>query len=346
MTKSNIKLLLCLLFFNYLDSSVYVKEDLIYQDKPPKKLSEYGFFQDMNNQIPSDGVLPYDLISPLFSDYADKLRFIYIPENKTAAYRHNKVFDFPNGTTLIKTFAYLNNYQNSNISKQLLETRLLIKKNNEWVNVSYIWNENQNEAFLSIAGKTISTKFVNESGDLMDVRYRVPNINQCKECHTSNKKITPIGPKARNLNKSFNYFEGSKNQLIKWHQMGWIENNLNIKSMVDWQDKSKDLNDRARSYLDINCAHCHIDGGSADTSGLILDYLESKKINLGIYKKPIATGRASNNLRYSIVPGKPDESILLYRMQSLDPGIMMPESGRFLEHTEAVELINKWIKNL
>jgi len=181
---------------------------------------------------------------------------------------------------------------------------------------------------------------------LIDDRYRVHNINQSKECHTSNKKITPIGPKARNLNKSFNYFENSENQLMKWHQMGWIEDNVNIKSMVDWRDESKELNDRARSYLDINCAHCHIDGGSADTSGLVLDYLESKKINLGIYKKPVATGRASNNMSYSIVPGKPDESILLYRMQSLDPGIMMPESGRFLEHAEAVELINKWIKNL
>jgi uncharacterized repeat protein (TIGR03806 family) len=300
----------------------------------------------MNNQIPSDGVLPYDLISPLFSDYADKLRFIYIPGNKAAAYKHNKVFDFPNGTALIKTFAYLNNYQNLKTPKQLLETRLLIKKNDNWENVSYIWNDDQNEAFLSIAGKTISTKFINKYGNLIDVRYRVPNINQCKECHTSNKKITPIGPKARNLNKSFNYFEGPKNQLIKWHQMGWVENNLNIKSMVDWQDESKELNDRARSYLDINCAHCHIDGGSADTSGLYLDFNENNKINLGIYKKPVATGRASNNLRYSIVPGKPNQSILLYRMQSLDPGVMMPESGRFLEHTEAVELINKWIKNL
>ena len=346
MTKNNIKLLFCLLFFSYLESSTYVKEDLIYQDKLPKKLSEYGFFQDMNNQIPSDGVLPYDLISPLFSDYADKLRFIYIPENKTATYKPNKVFDFPNGTALIKTFAYLNKHKNSNISKQLLETRLLIKKNDKWVNVSYIWNGDQSEAFLSIAGKTILTKFVNEYGELIDVRYRVPNINQCKECHTSNKKITPIGPKARNLNKSFNYFENSENQLMKWHQMEWIEDNVNIKSMVDWRDESKELNDRARSYLDINCAHCHIDGGSADTSGLVLDYLESKKINLGIYKKPVATGRASNNMSYSIVPGKPDESILLYRMQSLDPGIMMPESGRFLEHAEAVELINKWIKNL
>ena len=346
MTKSNIKLLLCLLFFNYLDSSVYVKEDLIYQDKPPKKLSEYGFFQDMNNQIPSDGVLPYDLISPLFSDYADKLRFIYIPENKTAAYRHNKVFDFPNGTALIKTFAYLNNYQNSNISKQLLETRLLIKKNNEWVNVSYIWNDDQNEAFLSIAGKTISTKFVNEYGNMIDVRYRVPNINQCKECHTSNKKITPIGPKARNLNKNYEYFDGAMNQLVKWHNQGWIIDQIDEKNMVDWSNRSLSLDAKARSYLDINCAHCHIEGGSADTSGLYLDYAENRKINLGFFKKPIATGRASNNLRYSIVPGKPNESILLFRMESLDPGIMMPESGRALQHKEAIKLINEWIKNL
>ena len=346
MTKSNIKLLLCLLFFNYLDSSVYVKEDLIYQDKLPKKLSEYGFFKDMNNQIPSDGVLPYDLISPLFSDYADKLRFIYIPENETAAYKPNKVFDFPNGTTLIKTFAYLNDYQNSKIPKQLLETRLLIKKNDKWENVSYIWNDDQNEAFLSVAGKTISTKFINESGDLVDVRYRVPNINQCKECHVSNKKITPIGPKARNLNRDYEYFDGRMNQLTKWHNQGWIVNKIDEKNMVDWSDKSSSLNAKARSYLDINCAHCHIEGGSADTSGLYLNYTENRKINLGIYKKPVATGRASNNLSYSIVPGKPKESILLFRMESLDPGIMMPESGRALQHKEAIELINEWIKNL
>ena len=89
-----------------------------------------------------------------------------------------------------------------------------------------------------------------------------------------------------------------------------------------------------------------IEGGSADTSGLYLSFNENRKISLGFYKKPVATGRASNNLKYSIVPGKPEESILLYRMQSLDPGIMMPESGRALQHSQAIELVSKWIKNL
>ena len=136
------------------------------------------------------------------------------------------------------------------------------------------------------------------------------------------------------------------NQLAKWHDQGWIDNKFNEVKMINWADESKTVDQRARSYLDINCAHCHIEGGSADTSGLYLDYNEKREINLGIYKKPIATGRGSNNLKYSIVPGNPEESILLYRMKSLDPGVMMPESGRALEHTEAIELIGKWIKNL
>ena len=177
---------------------------------------------------------------------------------------------------------------------------------------------------------------------MQDIRYRVPNINQCKECHQSNDSISPIGPKARNLNKDISYADGSMNQLLKWHQQGWITENISTNSMVDWSNINEDLDIRARSYLDINCGHCHIEGGSADTTGLYLNFTENRKINLGYFKKPIAAGRASNNLKYSIVPGNPDKSILLYRMQSLDPGIMMPESGRALQHVEAVDLLRKW----
>ena len=241
-----------------------------------------------------------------------------------------KVFDFPTGSVLIKTFAYLNDFPESELDAQLLETRLLIRHDDGWKNVSYIWNKEQTDAYKSIAGKTISTQFVNEYGDMQDIRYRVPNINQCKECHQSNETISPIGPKARNLNKDISYADGSMNQLLKWHQQGWITENISTNSMVDWSNINEDLDTRARSYLDINCGHCHIEGGSADTTGLYLNFTENRKINLGYFKKPIAAGRASNNLKYSIVPGNPDESILLYRMQSLDPGIMMPESGRAL----------------
>ena len=310
------------------------------------KLSDYGFFNNLTKQIPADGVLPYDLNSALFSDYADKLRFVYVPEEGFAEYRPNKVFNFPVGSVLIKTFAYLNDSPESDLSTQLLETRLLIRRDEGWKNVSYIWNEEQTDAYKSIAGKTISTQFVNEYGGVQDVRYRVPNINQCKECHQSNETITPIGPKARNLNKDISYADGTMNQLLKWHQQGWIKENISIKSMVDWSDINENLENRARSYLDINCGHCHIEGGSADTTGLYLNYAENREVHLGYFKKPIAAGRASNNLKYSIVPGKPDESILLYRMQSLDPGIMMPESGRALQHVEAVDLLRKWIHQL
>ncbi len=319
---------------SFLQIEASVNNSIILNDKVAPKLSDYGFFKNMTTQDPSKGVLPYELITPLFSDYADKLRFIYLPNN------------FPDGTVLIKTFAYLNNHESSNLDSQLLETRLLIKKDSRWKNVSYVWNAEQTDALLSIAGKTISTQFVNSYGDLQNVRYRVPNINQCKECHQSKKVIEPIGPKPRNLNKSIAYQEGSMNQLMRWHQEGWIKNDFEFTTMADWNDMLASVNDRARAYLDINCGHCHIDGGSADTTGLYLDFQENRKVHLGYYKKPIATGRASNNLKYSIVPGKPEESILLYRMESLDPGIMMPESGRALEHKEAIELVSNWIKGL
>ena len=99
-------------------------------------------------------------------------------------------------------------------------------------------------------------------------------------------------------------------------------------------------------YSDINCGHCHIPGGSADTTGLYLNLTEETKEHLGIFKKPVAAGRASGNLKYSIVPRKSDKSIMIYRMDSLDPGIMMPESGRALADDKGIKLISDWINQL
>jgi len=323
-----------------------VNNSVISGAKVPKKLSEFNFFADLGLQVPNEGVLPYDLINPLFSDYADKLRFVYVPKNNKLGYSPDKVLDFPDGSVLIKTFAYLNDHPGSKIDKQLLETRLLIKKNDSWKNISYIWNEEQDDAYLSIAGKTINTSFVMEDGTERNVRYRVPNINQCKECHQLNKEIQPIGPKVRNLNHEFSYSDGTMNQIKKWQLMEWIDSADNYPTIANWSNEENDLESRARAYLDINCGHCHIPGGSADTTGLYLNFKEDSNMHIGIYKKPVAAGRASNNLKYSIDPGNPNKSILSFRMNSLDPGIMMPESGRSLNHKEGVELIEKWIKNM
>ena len=318
--------------------------DLLNFSKAPRFLSEFCFFQAMQNQIPAEGVHPYSLVSPLFSDQTDKLRFVYVPEGQKLGYVKDKVFIFPVGSTLIKTFAYLN--MNGPLEQQLLETRLLINTNAGWKAISYVWNEEQTDAKRAIAGATIPTSFLNSQGELLTVRYRAPNQNQCKECHQVNKVMTPIGPKARNMNKDLNYQSGEMNQLLYWAALGWIDQKLDSTPISSYTDVNASLDDRARAYLDINCGHCHIPGGSADTTGLYLNLIEENQEKLGIFKKPVAAGRASGNLKYSIVPGHADDSIMLFRMESLGPGIMMPESGRALADDAGIKLIQEWIDKL
>ncbi len=322
-----------------------VNNDLILSDSFPNKLSEFNFFMDNSAQVPHDKVVPYELISTLFSDYSYKQRWVYVPTNQKATYYiESSVFDFPVGSALIKTFYYPIDERDPGQGMNLLETRLLLRKEDGWEAVSYAWNDEQNEAFKKIAGKTINVSWTNFLGEEEDVRYRVPNVNQCKECHAADDKITPIGPKARNINKDFNYEEGEFNQLDYWMTKQIIDSYpLELVSPVDWSDESQNINDRVRSYLDVNCGHCHSPTGNANSTGLYLHLDETRDIHLGIYKKPVATGRGSGGLKYSIVPGKPEESILLHRMISLDPGVMMPESGRALSHHEAVEMVREWI---
>ena len=322
-----------------------VNNDLILSDTFPNKLSEFNFFIDTSAQVPHDKVVPYELISTLFSDYSYKQRWVYVPTNQKATYYNERsVFNFPIGSALIKTFYYPIDERDPSLGMNLLETRLLLRKENGWEAVSYAWNDEQNEAYKKIAGKTINVSWTNFLGEEEDVRYRVPNVNQCKECHALDDKIAPIGPKARNINKDFKYEEGEFNQLDYWMTKQIIDSYpLELVSPVDWSDESQNINDRVRSYLDVNCGHCHSPTGNANSTGLYLHLDETRDIHLGIYKKPVATGRGSGGLKYSIVPGKPEESILLHRMISLDPGVMMPESGRALSHQEAVEMVREWI---
>ena len=321
-----------------------VDEELILSQEFPDKLSDFRFFKDASAQVPHDKVIPYELISTLFSDYSYKQRWVYVPNEKKAEYQEDWVFNFPTGSALIKTFYYPIDERNPELGKNLLETRLLLKKDQGWEAVSYAWNKEQNEAFKKIAGKTINVSWTDFMGEERDVRYRVPNVNQCKECHDADDKISPIGPKARNINKDFAFKEGTFNQLTYWMNRQIIdEYPLDLVSPVDWTDEIKDINDRVRSYLDVNCGHCHSPTGNANSTGLYLHLNETRYINLGVFKKPVATGRGSGGLKYSIVPGEPEESILLHRMISMDPGVMMPESGRALTHTEAVEMVRDWI---
>ena len=317
----------------------------------PKSLSEWGLFEQPLNELnPTEGVIPYDLNSPLFSDYSQKARFVKLPEGATAKYNQTEVLGFPEGTLLIKNFYYELNQTVSNGERKLMETRLLIHEANGWNALTYVWNEEQTEANLEIAGRTIPVSWTNKEGVLKNVNYSVPNLVQCKGCHERSAKMSPIGPSARQLNKHFDYGGASTNQLTKWHELNLLDSlpdQDEIPKLAQWDDEQTEtLDARARAWLEINCAHCHRADGPAKNTGLHLLASEQDLYRVGVGKPPVAAGRGSGGLKFGIVPGNPESSILLHRIASDDPGVMMPELGRKLEHEEGVALIRDWIAEM
>ncbi len=313
-------------------------------------LSEYGFFKGSLKELnPADGVTPYQLNSALFSDYAFKARFVKLPAGTKAVYNAADVLDFPLGTVLIKNFYYPADFRKPQENIRILETRLLLHEADGWKALPYIWNEEQTEAYLDIAGKNIPVSWTHYSGELKSINYSVPNMNQCKGCHLRGDKVMPIGPSARQLNGTYTYASGEQNQLIYWQTHDMIEglpNLSNIKALTAYEDEKASVELRARAWLEINCAHCHRRDGPAKNSGLYLLANENDPRVLGVGKAPVAAGKGSGGRLYSIVPGQPDQSILQFRIESTHPGIMMPELGRQLTHTEGVELVRKWIAEM
>lgn len=311
----------------------------------PVQLSDWRLFKTpIKNLIAAESVIPYELASPLFTDYAQKSRFIKLPKDSVALYNKEEVLDFPIGTIIIKNFYYTEAQIGEH---RILETRLLVHEEEAWKALSYVWNEEQTDAKRTLSGASIPLKLIQGEGELKEFSYSVPNEVQCKSCHEYKGKMSPIGPKARQLNHKMAYGFELQNQLEYWHEKGLLSDwpgLANSPSMVNYHDPSQNLNLRARAYLDINCAHCHRREGPAKNSGLYLTYLEADPYKLGFNKPPVAAGRGSGGMKYALVKGQPEQSILYHRMASLDPGVMMPELGRKLNHEEGLALIADWIK--
>ena len=308
-----------------------VRDAAITGEGYPAHLSDYGFFADLKARTPGERVFVYNLETPLFSDYAEKQRYLYVPAGAKAAYDPDKALDLPVGAALIKTFGY-----RQNGAFRPLETRLLLRRVAGWVAVPYVWNAEGTDADLKRAGTRIPVTFTDPSGASRRISYAVPNQNQCKDCHALSGAITPIGVKARYLNHG-----GQLQALVARNMLDRAP--ADAPRVARWDDARAPLNDRARAYLEINCAHCHNPAGAASNSGLFLDWRQPDAIARGFLKRPVAAGRGSGNRDFDIAPGDAEASILIYRMESTDPGIAMPELGRATVHAEGVKLLRDWI---
>ena len=312
---------------------------MILAPDPAGKLSDYGLFADMAAAQPAPGVVPYDLVNPLFSDHAQKHRFVFVPAGAAADYDASDVFDFPVGTVLIKTFAFAPDMRTPEAGAYRIETRLLIHKATGWAAFAYIWNEAGTEAEYAPIGGRRAIETISPSGTALTISYSVPNQNQCKTCHQAGDALSPIGPKARNLNRD--------GQLEDWVARGLLTGlGGDVPAEPAAFDVGLPVEARARAWLDVNCAHCHKPDGSASNSGLFLSSTETDPSKLGISKRPVAAGRGAGSLFQVIVPGAPDRSILAYRMASVEPGVAMPELGRSVPDPEGLALVREWIAEM
>ena len=304
-----------------------VNDRAITADGLPRMLSDFGFFADGGAQVPVGDVVPYRLNTPLFSDGAEKLRFVYRAVGTQIAAQGEGLLDLPVGSALIKTFAF-----EEGGKRRLIETRVLLHRADGWLALPYVWNAEQTDAKLAVAGARVDV--TTPKGEA--ISYRVPNKNQCKECHGLDGEVVPIGPKARNLSADW------LQDMVAMGHLDAMPKGAN--QLPVWEDRdAAPLDAAARAYLDVNCAHCHRPGATASNSGLDLRWEQGDAHAIGVMKRPVAAGRGAGSHLYDIVPGKPGESILLHRMLSNDPGVAMPELGKSTIDEEGAEAVRKWI---
>ena len=309
----------------------------------PPLLSDWGLFTDFARQTPADGVVPYDVNAPLFSDYATKHRFIQLPEGTQITVDAAGRFEFPEGTIVAKTFGFLRDQRDPSLGERLLETRLLVREDGHWRSIVYVYDADMREARLQAYGSRVPVSFIDTTGADVSFTYRVPNTVQCGNCHGGTGETELLGVRTDQLNRLHPYDGAMTNQLDHFVSLGWLATRPAGAALPDYNDAALPLNERARSYLDANCSHCHREHGAAEQSGLWLGYAQPEGVRIGLCKPPVAAGRGTGGRTVAIAPGSADDSIMVFRMESTEAGVKMPELPTVLAHTEGAALIRQWI---
>nr|WP_321235982.1 fibronectin type III domain-containing protein [uncultured Psychroserpens sp.] len=267
----------------------------------------------------------YDLNTPLFSDYSYKQRFIVLPLGEKMTYDGDGLPLYPDNTLIAKTFYYNNDDRDVSLGQHIIETRILIKINGSWETGDYKWNDTQTDAVLDLNGSVVPVTWIDVDGETNNINYQIPSDTDCFSCHRIGSDKTPIGPKMRTLNFSVDGVNQLQD-LIDSELLDGLTDPSTVSVLPRWNDElNYTLEERARAYFDIQCAHCHIEGGFCEfQSTLRLDYERS------LDDSQIAPRRMS----------------IINRISNYNQGFSMPLNGTTIIHDEGVELLLEYLDTL
>ncbi|PUA30709.1 MAG: hypothetical protein B0W54_09660 [Cellvibrio sp. 79] len=319
----------------------------------PKLLSQTGAFINVSTVTPATHLLPFTPNSPLWSDRAEKFRWISLPKDTKIQWSAKDSWIFPEGTVAIKQFDLPVDARNPSITKRL-ETRLIVTKADGTIyGVTYKWRADNSDADLLTSGDQQTFSITNADGSTATQTWHYPSPADCLSCHNqASSKI--LGASTRQLNGNYTYADKTENQLVRWNNLGLFSPALNnaqvgsLDKLAALSDTSASLEKRVKSYLDANCAHCHGtgNGGSQWDARFNTPVSQMKIINAG------TTGIRDYQADYGITAAKViaagdvKNSILYLRDKSIDPNDRMPPIGRAIEHKEYIALLDQWITSL
>ncbi len=334
----------------------------------PRKLSQTGIFASTKDHKVAPGVIPYSVNAQLWGDHAEKERFLAIPGkgqigvdeiSYPASPGAPPGWKFPDGTVLVKTFS-MDMERGNPQSRKRLETRLLHFQqfpgtqeygDQYWRGYTYVWNDDQSDAEL-LDEKGADKKLTIMVGDkAIEQNYRFPSRAECTLCHTNAAKFA-LGVTTMQMNRDHFYFDGEgwvvANQLATLEHIGMFTKKLpdapaKMAQLADFNDKRLKVDVRARSYLHSNCSHCHIKWGGGNAEFKLHLGLDLK--DMGIVNVPPAHGNFKIDGAKLLVPGAPEKSIILHRMNMTELG-RMPHIGSRVVDERAVKLVHDWIKGM
>ncbi len=311
----------------------------------PPLLSQTGAFSDTARMVPSGGLVPYDLIVPFWSDGAVKQRWI-APATEKIKFRKTGEWGFPSGTVFVKTFELPVDERHPEF-KRRLETRLLVLDADGGVyGAAYKWRPDNSDADLLATNLSEDIVVQTAAGPRTQTWY-YPSRQDCLTCHTPRAGLV-LGVKTRQLNRDFAYPSGQvENELRVWRERGLFdpaptdEELAACAKLAAGDDTGRSLEDRARSYLDANCAHCHRPGGTVANFDARFDTPLDQQNLIG---GQILIDEGVDNPRV-ISPHDAWRSLALLRAGSVDAIKMPPLAHNQIDHA-GMALLRQWILSL
>ncbi len=297
----------------------------------PNLLSQTGLFKSLSNLTPADGMIEYEVNSPLWSDGATKRRWMGIPTNQRVQFSIDGPWSFPSQSVMVKHFEL----RLADGSTRRLETRVLIHMNQGWTGFTYRWNAGQTDATLTLNQATENFMVLNPQNQTVNLTWTYPGTNACMRCHTQASGYV-LGLSTAQINRG--------NQLQNWNRLGLFQTDIgggSFPALVSVDDNTRSIGERARSYLHSNCANCHQPGG---TTAMDMD-LRYNASNMNVINVPPTAGDLGLTNPARVRPGSPASSVLVERMVRTDSN-RMPPLGTQLVDTNAILVLNQWINGL